>query len=296
METPSIAISVDDSYLSLLLTGPDHQNLQDDQTLLSDDNFAQELQLQEAIMASILSTLIPHSPNISVEEPSQKRSKTDAGEPSQTLCEICADRKDGDQMFSVPNCSHRFCTECVAKHISITIKKRAIVQSEEEARSLTCPGVDCKGVLEIEACREMVPVDVLVSWDDAICEAMIAPAQRFYCPYKNCSGLLVNDGGDRGGIREAECPFCRRLMCVRCNVPWHSGVDCDEFSRLGEDERGREDVMVHELAKQNKWQRCPKCKFFVEKYQGCLHMTCRCGFQFCYACGAVWSSTHGRCQ
>ncbi|KAK4410681.1 putative E3 ubiquitin-protein ligase rbrA [Sesamum angolense] len=268
METQSVAMSVDDSYLSLLLPPTDCQNLLHDQSLMSDHHYAQELQLQEAIMAQI-----PRTPNnISVDQQLRKRSKTVAGEPSRTLCEICADRKDGDQMFSVPNCSHRFCTECITKHVSITIKKRAIVHRHEEARSLTCPGVDCKGVLEIEACRGIVADDVLASWDDVICESMIAPSQRFYCPYNNCSGLLVNDSG---GIREAECPLCRRLMCVRCNVPWHSGFDCEEFSRLREDERGGDDLMVHELAKQNKWQRCPNCKFFVEKNQGCLHITCR---------------------
>ncbi|KAL2234528.1 UNVERIFIED_CONTAM: putative E3 ubiquitin-protein ligase rbrA [Sesamum indicum] len=269
MDTQSIAISVDDSYLSLLVTATDHQNLQH---LMSDDDYAQELQLQEAIMVSILSAQIPQTPNISVDQTSRKKSKTVVGEPSQTLCEICADRKDGDQMFSVPNCSHRFCTECITKHISITIKKGAIVNRKAEARSLSCPGVDCRGVLEIEACRGIVADDVVAAWDDAICESMIAPSQRFYCPYKDCSGLLVNDSG---GIREAECPFCRRLMCARCNVPWHSGFECEEFSRLREDERGRDDLMVQELAKQNKWRRCHKCKFFVEKNNGCLHMTCR---------------------
>ncbi|EYU24556.1 hypothetical protein MIMGU_mgv1a023566mg [Erythranthe guttata] len=135
---------------------------------------------------------------------------------------------------------------------------------------------------------------VVVLWDEVICESLIPLAQRFYCPYRDCSGLLMNDGG--GDVREAECPFCNRLFCARCSVTWHSGVDCEEFSKLRFDERGREDRMVHELAKKNQWQRCPRCKFFVERKEGCLHITCRCGFQFCYACGAAWSSTHGGCR
>jgi hypothetical protein len=30
----------------------------------------------------------------------------------------------------------------------------------------------------------------------------------------------------------------------------------------------------------------------VEKTSGCDHMTCRCGYQFCYICGGKWSSNH----
>ncbi|KAI3463506.1 hypothetical protein Pfo_020169 [Paulownia fortunei] len=308
METQQIALSCDDDcYIALLLN--DSENLEGDQTLMSDEKCAEELQLQEAIMASYITLQSHNSGNDSapgkgsrgvgessgkdsreVGESSEKDSR-EVGESSQPLCEICAERKDIGEMFPVQSCTHQFCTECITKHISIKIQKRTVVNHER----FTCPGSDCKGVLEIDTCREIVPKDVLSMWDEAICESMIVPSQKFYCPYKSCSALLVNDS-DQEVIKEAECPFCRRLFCVQCHVPWHAGVDCEEFSKLSENERGREDLLVHELAKLNKWQRCPRCKFFVEKNQGCLHMTCRCGFQFCYACGAVWSSTHGGCQ
>ena len=35
-------------------------------------------------------------------------------------------------------------------------------------------------------------------------------------------------------------------------------------------------------------KRCTKCKFIVVKNEGCDHMTCRCGYEFCYVCGGKY--------
>ncbi|KAI7853160.1 hypothetical protein BDC45DRAFT_536629 [Circinella umbellata] len=40
-----------------------------------------------------------------------------------------------------------------------------------------------------------------------------------------------------------------------------------------------------ELALKEGWARCPNCKYFVERQEGCRHIKCRCGIRFCYLCG-----------
>ena len=82
------------------------------------------------------------------------------------------------------------------------------------------------------------------------------------------------DDGDRE-VTQAECPYCCRMFCAKCRVGWHEGVTCQEFEKLGKDEREREDIMLMKLAKDKQWRRCSNCKFYVEKKEGCLHMTCR---------------------
>jgi E3 ubiquitin-protein ligase RNF144 len=49
------------------------------------------------------------------------------------------------------------------------------------------------------------------------------------------------------------------------------------------------------LADSKKWQHCPHCRNLMEKIDGCLHMTCRCGTQSCYNCGQRWDTCHGVC-
>ncbi len=55
-----------------------------------------------------------------------------------------------------------------------------------------------------------------------------------------------------------------------------------------------------------KFKRCKNCKFWVERsevfneilkyYQGCNRLVCKCGYNFCYACGEKFDdSKHYNC-
>ena len=243
-----------------------------------DEKCAEELQLQEALMGCVIdsrlvnkeassSLQLPSSPKIQAVLPTLEAEPTkEAGESSHSFCEICVERKDRDEMFKIESCVHSFCSDCIGKHVATKI--------QESITIVCCPGLDCNGVIELDACRAVLPKDVFERWDKALCEELFG-SQRFYCPYKDCSAMLLNDNEEGEAIRESECPFCHRLFCALCSVPWHSGVDCEEFQRLNEDEKERDDLIFRELAKEKKWRRCPHCKYHVERTDGCLHMTCR---------------------
>ncbi|KAF8388681.1 hypothetical protein HHK36_025361 [Tetracentron sinense] len=181
------------------------------------------------------------------------------------ICEICIEPKSQSESFNIKGCTHSYCSECMTRYVASKI--------QENITSIQCPESNCKGVLEPEYCRSILPPKVFDRWGDALCESLILGSQRFYCPFKDCSALLIDEGG--GLVKESECPNCRRLFCAQCKVPWHSGIDCVGFQKLNKDERGREDIMMMELAKKRNWQRCPKCRFYVEKSQGCMYMKCR---------------------
>lgn len=244
---------VDDFYFSALSND-------EEPFPISDDKYAEELQLQEVLMSSIQPPQF--SKNLTKK---LKRVKTEVGESSQNTCDICVEEKSMDEMFRNNNCRHLFCSDCISRHVAAKI--------QENITMVRCPQVGCKGVLEPQICRPILPKDVFERWENAICEWIVLGSKRIYCPFKDCSALLVDDGGV--DVRESECPNCRRLFCAQCMVPWHSGVGCREYQKLGVDERGKDDLSLMELAKSQKWKRCPRCKYYVEKTEGCLHITCR---------------------
>ncbi|CAA0836917.1 RING/U-box superfamily protein [Striga hermonthica] len=208
------------------------------------------------------------------------RSKTGNNDAAhQFLCEICADEKPNREKFSILGCDHSYCSDCVRKYVASKLQNNVV--------SIGCPVSGCRGTLEPQHCRSILPDQVFDRWGEALCEAVILASEKFYCPFKDCSALLVDDScGGNGVMAESECPNCNRLFCVQCKVPWHFGISCDDFRKLRADERGSEDIMLVNLAKNMRWMRCPKCRFYVEKSEGCLFMKCRCGHGFCYNCGA----------
>ncbi|XP_051114205.1 E3 ubiquitin-protein ligase RSL1-like [Andrographis paniculata] len=201
-------------------------------------------------------------------------------------CEICAEEKLVSDFFRIQGCNHSYCTNCIAKFVATKV--------DQNTTSITCPSSACDVVLEPQNCRSIIAQKVFDRWSEALCEAMIPSPEKFYCPFKDCSSLLINDSGEF--VVESECPVCNRLFCAQCKVPWHSEKTCEAFRRSGSGESSREDVMVKNLAKDLKWMRCSVCGFFIEKLYGCDHMKCRCGHAFCYNCGATLIAGHcNRC-
>lgn len=221
--------------------------------IVSDDECAEELQLQEVLAASLgifhlhMSSEIQESP-----------------ESSQSSCDICMETKVASEMFKLENCSdHSFCSDCIAQYAQSKI--------QDHIFSVTCPGLKCRVTIEPASCKSIIPENIFEKWEGGLSESTLLDCEKFYCPYKDCSELLIYDLDQ--DIVECLCPACQRLLCAPCGVPWHVGLDCDNFQK---DEKDREDdLKVEELANDSKWMRCPHCKHFVQKADGCIHITCR---------------------
>ncbi|KAE8715371.1 agamous-like MADS-box protein AGL62-like [Hibiscus syriacus] len=197
---------------------------------ISDEKYALELHLQEALMSSAISSRTGSGSIHHMETYSRVNSMTtrkgkekQIGESSNSqadngsLCLICMDVNPVEEMFRRNTCSHLFCKDCVGKYLAAKI--------QENMAMVKCPDMDCNAALEPQFCRSIVPGQVFDRWENALCESMVMASQKFYCPFKDCSAMLVDDGGCN--VVESECPVCHRLFCAQCKVPWHAGISCD---------------------------------------------------------------------
>ncbi|CAN6461496.1 unnamed protein product [Victoria cruziana] len=273
---------VDDFYFSAL-------EAEEDLLPVSDEKYADALQFQEVVLASVVFSIRqmppppPAASNRFPPPPSPYSTGPLEGEPSGFVCGICMEPKEISDTFQNRSCSHRFCIDCTRRHLTVRI--------QENATRVRCPEAGCKSSIDAECCQSIVPVHVFERWSAVLSESAISARNRIYCPFRDCSALLEIDGITV--IVQAECPSCNRLFCARCKTPWHADLACEDY-QLGDE--GRNDILLKNLAKDKKWARCPRCKFFVERAEGCSHMTCRCSFEFCYICGGRWTDGHHACK
>eukprot|EP00252_Welwitschia_mirabilis_P021347 TRINITY_DN5465_c0_g1_i1.p1 TRINITY_DN5465_c0_g1~~TRINITY_DN5465_c0_g1_i1.p1 ORF type:complete len:375 (+),score=12.84 TRINITY_DN5465_c0_g1_i1:55-1125(+) len=204
------------------------------------------------------------------------------------LCGICFDKDICEEDFEGLRCSHKYCQQCLVNYIHSKIQDRR--------HRIFCPHEYCQELLTPWDCRSFLPPELFDQWNIISLEALIPESEKFYCPFPDCSGLLIKEPLGNEEISSAECPFCNRLFCARCRVPWHSNLDCTDYQNLPDGDKTESDLKFIRLASDRKWKRCGRCQSMVELAHGCNHITCRCGYQFCYICGNDWRDNGHTCS
>ncbi|XP_022756079.1 uncharacterized protein LOC111303867 [Durio zibethinus] len=209
-------------------------------------------------------------------------------------CVICLEDTDFGSMFSVDGCMHRYCFSCMKQHVEVKLLLGIVPK---------CPHEGCKSELIVDSCRKFLTSKMIEILKQRIKEASVPVTEKIYCPYPRCSALMSRSevseyakdalGVERSGVRK--CLKCHGLFCINCKAPWHSNMTCQDFKRKNPHPPA-EDLKLKSLATMNLWRQCVKCNHMIELSEGCYHMTCRCGHEFCYNCGAEWKNKKATCS
>ncbi|KAI4716588.1 hypothetical protein E4T48_07217 [Aureobasidium sp. EXF-10727] len=181
-------------------------------------------------------------------------------------CTGCESLITRHQSFKAPCDHHFYCFECLANFFEYTIGDESLY-----------PPKCCDREIVFDNVRMLLDDKLVARYAGKKIEYDTEPAKRTYCCGTNC-GSFVPDAMDE----VATCHDCGKRTCTICKEAAHRG-DCP---------KDEDTQSLLELAENEGWQRCynTRCHRVVALTIGCNHITCVCGAQFCYVCGARWKT------
>ena len=199
------------------------------------------------------------------------------------ICRIC-DIPLNKNFFSL-KCGHSFCEDCWIGHCESKIEdinSILLTSCPQNSCSLLVPESVFLRYLSSEN-KEILNVAILKNFTDANNDIR-------WCPTPNC-GICIQSQSHSS--KDIECE-CGASFCFSCTKEAHRPCQC-EMIDVWDKKNNSEAENVKWLMVNTK--KCPNCKKFIEKNQGCNHMTCRkeaggCSYEFCWICMQVFTLNH----
>ena len=170
-------------------------------------------------------------------------------------------------------CNCYYCTPC----LNLSFKAGCVNMA-------SFPPKCCGKPLRISIWGSMLESDTLDRYKKI--EAEFSANRPLYCASPKCSTFISEEdvlSGEEVGI----CQKCSNSTCRRCRRLMNDHAVWQIENRVCPKEE--EDVVkLYELGNEKRWKQCPSCCNMVEKTDGCNHMDCVCGVEFCYRCGKLF--------
>ena len=203
------------------------------------------------------------------------------------MCQICLDPK---LVSESKCCKFKSCSECMAGYLISEINSKNSIKIE-------CPNTGCNREISHYEITHMLASNNRITLKKYLQNVQNAKSLREpnckACPQcSNPAKLMPQTFLDkvkhRSRGQKIVCNECQHTWCFRCHAPWHENKSCKKYQK--------EVSSVKTWAKayaagQKNAQLCPKCKVWIQRNQGCDHMTCvNCRTEFCYRCGSKYRS------
>ncbi|KAI3880487.1 hypothetical protein MKX03_001696 [Papaver bracteatum] len=196
-------------------------------------------------------------------------------------CSVCFDDFDRDVM-SAANCGHLFCESCWTQYISMKIN------DGPECLMLRCPNPSCHVTVGQDMVNKFVSDEDKEKYSNYLYRSYVEDKRKMskWCPGPGCEFAIEFVAGSSS--YDVICR-CGHRFCWNCVEDAHRPVDCDTVHKWVLKNSAESENVAWILANSKS---CPKCKKPIQKNEGCMHMKCKCGFDFCWLCLGDWK-THG---
>ncbi|XP_036737766.2 E3 ubiquitin-protein ligase RNF144A isoform X1 [Manis pentadactyla] len=195
-------------------------------------------------------------------------------------CKLCLGEYPLEQMTTITQCQCVFCTLCLKQYVELLIK-------EGLETAISCPDAACpkQGHLQENEIECMVAAEIMQRYKKLQFEreVLLDPC-RTWCPASTCQAVCQLQEMGLQTPQLVQCKACDLEFCSACRASWHPGQGCPETMPItflpGETSSAfkleEDDAPI---------KRCPKCKVYIERDEGCAQMMCKnCKHAFCWYC------------
>lgn len=223
-----------------------------------------------------------HHQDTEVEDPPPGVPHTEAGDRI-VECPICAEDYPTTNFprdaTITEACTHpeKACLDCLEASIAAVIERGAL-------HLLACP--ICPSKLSSRNVEQYGSSQIYQRYK-YLKEQSEIPGHYISCMNPNCGGSQPHEADDPRMI----CRYCNFATCAHHRRPWHEGQKCSEFDLDDAQlERLEEEEATAKLLAKEETSICPKCGQGVTKTEGCDHMSCTCGEEWCYICSCSYEN------
>ena len=197
-------------------------------------------------------------------------------------CGVCGDEINSADLSKVRlPCKHFFCVDCWTEYLKEKINNANVYK-------ISCMEHKCGYILEEKFIKSFISNDntLLEKYEKFLTRKKMLDSNKKMkcCPIPDCDGYA-----EKKKSKYVKCNFGHEF-CFICGQAPHGKKKCAKVI-----DEGFEEWKSHTLVK-----RCPYCKYWTEKNEGCNHMTCsQCNFQWCWVCEQECVAGHysfGRCK
>ncbi|KAL8051592.1 hypothetical protein ABFX02_06G157800 [Erythranthe guttata] len=205
-----------------------------------------------------------------------------------SLCNICFEEFNADNVMFSCTCGHPFCMDCWRSYVSISIN------NGPACLRLSCPEPKCKSDVGPDMIELLASEEDREKYNRYFFRSYVeCHANMRWCPGDGCDRAVRIQSVERENY-DVACD-CSRGFCFKCMDECHRPADCETVRKWTKQNESEEN--------NNKWllsytKPCPECGRKIEKNQGCNHITCRdpCKHEFCWLCLTPWKEAHYDCN
>ena len=212
---------------------------------------------------------------------------------SSVLCKSCSN--NCSLVTSLRDCGHCFCDDCWKKYLKTEL-------STKTNSHILCMVSGCKNNLDVATLFSLVSATEFHTYCTDFCREYVKrmPSILKFCSDGCCENIAYfkdgvtmeeNKGGIDVDIPVATCLDCEKSWCFKCQKENHWPSSCDTYEKYielkamnPELEFDKTGAVIDNRHLDKMIKRCPNCKIYIEKLDGCNRMMCQCNYEFCWRC------------